>query len=40
MKAAGEYLYGREADRPRALRQGALPLLTVARRLARDALRR
>ncbi len=40
MRAAGEYLYGREADRPRALRQGALPLITVARRMARDALRR
>jgi acyl-CoA reductase-like NAD-dependent aldehyde dehydrogenase len=40
VKAAGEYLYGREADRPRALRQGAVPLLTVARRMARDALRR
>ena len=39
-RAVGEYLYGRETDRPRALRQGALPLLTVARRLARDALRR
>jgi acyl-CoA reductase-like NAD-dependent aldehyde dehydrogenase len=40
VKAAGEYLYGREADRPRALRRGALPLLTVARRLVRDAVRR
>ncbi len=40
VRSAGEYLYGREGDRPRALRQGALPLLTVARRMARDALRR
>jgi acyl-CoA reductase-like NAD-dependent aldehyde dehydrogenase len=40
VRAAGEYLYGREADRPRALRQGAVPLLSVARRMARDALRR
>ncbi len=39
-RAAVEYLHGREADRPRALRQGALPALGVARRLARDALRR
>ncbi len=40
MRAAGEYLYGREADRPRPLCQGALPLLTVARHMTRDALRR
>ncbi len=39
-RAAAEYLYGREADRPRALRRGALPLLSIARRLARDAVRR
>jgi acyl-CoA reductase-like NAD-dependent aldehyde dehydrogenase len=38
-RAAATYLYGREADRARALRQGTLPLLAVARRLARDAVR-
>jgi succinate-semialdehyde dehydrogenase/glutarate-semialdehyde dehydrogenase len=39
-REAAHYLYGREADRPRALRRGALPLLSIARRLARDAVRR
>ncbi|HVS28287.1 MAG TPA: aldehyde dehydrogenase family protein, partial [Solirubrobacteraceae bacterium] len=39
-RATVRYLYGRESDRPRVLREDAIPALRVARRLARDALRR
>ena len=38
-RAAARYLYGREEDRLRALREGRRPALRLARRLARDAVR-
>jgi acyl-CoA reductase-like NAD-dependent aldehyde dehydrogenase len=39
MHSAAQLLYGRDADKPGALRRGALPLLRVARRSLRDVLR-
>jgi len=35
-RAAGKLLYGRESERPQALREGAIPLLKVAARTLRD----
>ncbi|MFN8131932.1 MAG: hypothetical protein U0R70_10335 [Solirubrobacteraceae bacterium] len=40
VRAAGGLLYGREADRRRALGQGAVPLAKVARRTLRSVGRR
>jgi acyl-CoA reductase-like NAD-dependent aldehyde dehydrogenase len=40
MKAATRYFYGRESERLRAVREGALPAVRLARRLARDSVRR
>jgi len=40
MRSAARFLYGREADRGKALREGAIPLAKVAGRLAREAMRR
>jgi acyl-CoA reductase-like NAD-dependent aldehyde dehydrogenase len=40
MKAVTRYFYGRESERLRALREGAVPAVRLARRLARDAVRR
>src|SRR3954462_11474454 len=40
MKAVTRYFYGRESERPKALREGAVPAVRLARRLARDAVRR
>ena len=40
MKAVTRYFYGRESERLRALREGAVPAARLARRLARDAVRR
>jgi Aldehyde dehydrogenase family len=37
-RAAARYVYGRQKDRPRALREGALPAARLARRLVRDKL--
>jgi len=39
MKAVTRYFYGRESERLKALREGALPAVRLARRLARDAVR-
>jgi acyl-CoA reductase-like NAD-dependent aldehyde dehydrogenase len=39
-KAVARYFYGRESDRLRVVREGALPAARLARRLARDAVRR
>jgi acyl-CoA reductase-like NAD-dependent aldehyde dehydrogenase len=39
-KAAARYLYGRESERLRAVREGAGPALRLVRRLGRDAVRR
>jgi acyl-CoA reductase-like NAD-dependent aldehyde dehydrogenase len=40
MKAVTRYFYGRESERLKALREGAVPAVRLARRLARDAVRR
>jgi succinate-semialdehyde dehydrogenase/glutarate-semialdehyde dehydrogenase len=39
-QASARVLYGREADRPAALRAGALSMARVAARMGREALRR
>jgi succinate-semialdehyde dehydrogenase/glutarate-semialdehyde dehydrogenase len=38
--AGAQLLYGRDADKPKALRRGALPLLRLARKSLRDVLKR
>jgi acyl-CoA reductase-like NAD-dependent aldehyde dehydrogenase len=40
MKAVTRYFYGRESERLQALREGAVPAVRLARRLAREAVRR
>ena len=40
MRASAKLLYGRDADKPGALRQGMLPLLRVGRKSLRDVFRR
>jgi acyl-CoA reductase-like NAD-dependent aldehyde dehydrogenase len=40
MKAVTRYFYGRESERLKAVREGAIPAVRLARRLARDAVRR
>ena len=40
MGASAQLLYGRDADKPGALRRGLLPLLRVGRRSLRDVFRR
>lgn len=40
MKAVTRYFYGRESERLKALREGAVPAVRLARRLARDTVRR
>jgi acyl-CoA reductase-like NAD-dependent aldehyde dehydrogenase len=40
MRAAAKLLYGRDTDKPRAFREGALPLLRLGKRSLRDVLRR
>jgi hypothetical protein len=40
MRASAKLLYGRDADKPRALREGAVPLLRLGRKSLRDVLRR
>ena len=40
MKAVTRYFYGRESERLKALREGAVPAVRLARRLAREAVRR
>ena len=40
LQASAQALYGREADRPAALRAGAVSMARVAARMGRDALRR
>jgi acyl-CoA reductase-like NAD-dependent aldehyde dehydrogenase len=40
MRASAKLLYGRDADKPRALRQGMLPLLRVGGKSLRDVFRR
>ena len=39
-RASAKLLYGRDADKPEALRRGALPLLRVGRKSLRDVFRR
>jgi acyl-CoA reductase-like NAD-dependent aldehyde dehydrogenase len=40
MRASAKLLYGRDTDKPGALRQGAVPLLRVGRKSLRDVFRR
>jgi acyl-CoA reductase-like NAD-dependent aldehyde dehydrogenase len=40
MKAVTRYFYGRESERLRAVREGVVPAARLARRLARDTVRR
>jgi acyl-CoA reductase-like NAD-dependent aldehyde dehydrogenase len=40
VKSAARYLYGRQSERLRTVREGAVPAARLARRLARDAVRR
>jgi acyl-CoA reductase-like NAD-dependent aldehyde dehydrogenase len=40
MRASAKLLYGRDTDKPRAFREGALPLLRLGGRSLRDVLRR
>ena len=40
VRASAQILHGREADKSRALRRGAVPLLRVGRRTLRDVLKR
>ena len=40
IQASAQLLYGRDADKPAALRRGALPIATVAARVLRDVWRR
>jgi len=40
MKAVTRYFYGRESERLRAVREGVVPAARLARRLARDSVRR
>ena len=40
MHSAAQLLYGRDADKPEALRRGLVPMLRLARRSLRDVMRR
>jgi hypothetical protein len=40
MRSTAQLLYGRSSERAAALRDGAVPLMKLGGRLARDAIRR
>jgi hypothetical protein len=40
LHASAQLLYGRDADKPRALRRGLVPMLRLVRKSLRDVLRR